>query len=388
MHIFNYVILTLFFCVIPAGVLWLCRKVSFLDKIGPVLILYVVGVIVGNMPFMPSELPSLQEALSSVMVPLAIPMMLFCCTFRRSETRTQLLALVTGLIAVVAAVVGGYFIFGDHIQDANKIGGMLSGVYTGGTLNLAALKTMLGVSDETYILLNSYDMLVSFLYLTFLLSIGIKLLRKFLPVKKSEYSDDDARDIEGEITRGKSNPYSGIFSKSGLRQIGLLFGITLMIVAVSGGIALLLPKSWFMVAFILLLTTFGIAGSFVKPIRKLDRSYDVGMYLIYIFCVVVASMADLSKLDFANGMYLLGYLGFVVFVSLALNAILAKICRVDADTMIICSVAFINSPPFVPMMAAAMRNRNVMVIGLSTGLIGYAIGNYLGFFISEILAKF
>jgi uncharacterized membrane protein len=53
--------------------------------------------------------------------------------------------------------------------------------------------------------------------------------------------------------------------------------------------------------------------------------------------------------------------------------------------MVISSVTFINSPPFVPMMAAAMKNKNVLVPGLSIGIIGYAAGNYLGFLLSEFL---
>ena len=40
---------------------------------------------------------------------------------------------------------------------------------------------------------------------------------------------------------------------------------------------------------------------------------------------------------------------------------------------------------FVKMMAAAMKNRRVLVTGLTLGIIGYAVGNYLGFLISELL---
>ena len=106
-------------------------------------------------------------------------MMLFGCTFRLRETKQQLKALLTGLSAVVIAVIGGYLLFGHNIDEGTKVGGMLTGVYTGGTVNLAALQTMLNAKKDTYILLNSFDMLVSFLYLTFLLTIGIRIFRKF-----------------------------------------------------------------------------------------------------------------------------------------------------------------------------------------------------------------
>jgi uncharacterized membrane protein len=37
------------------------------------------------------------------------------------------------------------------------------------------------------------------------------------------------------------------------------------------------------------------------------------------------------------------------------------------------------------MMAAAMKNKNVLVTGLTLGIIGYAVGNYLGYLMSELL---
>ena len=380
MQILNYIILSVLFCLIPAGVLWICGKVKWLGTIGPVLILYLVGIIIGNAGLMSEELPAVQEIMSNAMVPLAIPLMLFGCTFRKSGTRGQLLALVTGLVAVMAAVIAGYLIFGHGIEEGAKVGGLLTGVYTGGTVNLAALKTMLGVKDETYILINSYDMVISFLYLTFLLAIGIRLFRKFLP-----YRTEQSAGTVTEEAFGSGNPYKGLFTCAGMKSAGTALGITLLICALSGGIALLLPESVFMVVFILSLTTFGIACSFIPKVKNLKYSYDIGMYFIYIFCIAVASMADFSRMDLAGGLNLLGYLMVVVFGSLLIQVLLARLFRIDADTVIISSVTFINSPPFVPMMAAAMKNRNVLVTGLGIGIIGYAAGNYLGFLIYRLL---
>ena len=386
MEILNWIILVAGFCLIPAGVLMLCRRYRFLGKIGPVLILYALGIIIGNIGLMPGQMPAVQEILSNAMVPLAIPLMLFGCTFKLSGARSQILAMVTGLISVTVAVTAGYLIFGNDIQEGAKVGGMLTGVYTGGTINLAALKTMLGVDEETYILINSYDILVSFLYLSFLLAIGIKLFRMFLPNKRSGFSKKDADEIQAEIEKENENPYKGLFTRSGMSQAGKMLGLTILIVGISAGTAILLPESMFMTIFILMLTTLGIAFSFIRKVRETKYSYDIGMYFIYIFCIVVASMADLSKLDLVGGMGLLGYLLVVVFGSLLLQVISAKIFRIDSDMMVISSVTFINSPPFVPMMAAAMKNKDVLIPGLTIGVIGYAAGNYLGFLMSQLLA--
>ena len=385
MNIVNWIILVAGFCLIPAGVLRLCRRYSFLGKIGPVLLLYAIGMIIGNIGLMPGQMPAVQEILSNAMVPLAIPLMLFSCRFRMSGARSQILALVTGLVSVTAAVVIGYLIFGKDIPEVAKVGGMLTGVYTGGTINLAALKTMLGVDEETYILMNSYDILVSFLYLSFLLAIGIKLFRRFLPNETGSFTKNDAEAIQAEIDKENENPYKGLFTREGMAQAGKMLGLTLLIVGASAGVALVLPESMFMTIFILMLTTLGIAFSFVRKVRETKYSYDIGMYFIYIFCIVVASMADLSKLDFVGGIGLLGYLLVAVFGSLLLQVFFAKILKIDSDMMVISSVTFINSPPFVPMMAAAMKNKDVLIPGLTIGVIGYAVGNYLGFLMSQFL---
>lgn len=385
MDILNTIILVAGFCLIPAGVLWLCRRFSWLGKIGPVLILYFIGIIIGNIGLMPKQMPAVQEILSNAMVPLAIPLMLYGCTFKMSGARSQILALVTGMISVAAAVIIGYLIFGKDLPEGAKVGGMLTGVYTGGTINLAALKTMLGVKDETYILINSYDILVSFLYLSFLLAIGIKLFRKFLPNSIESFTEKDEAAIQKEMHKEDKKPHRGFLTRVGIAYISKLLGLTILIVGISAGIALLLPESMFMTIFILMLTTLGIGCSFIKKIHNMKYSYDIGMYFIYIFCIVVASMADLSELNLIGGMDLLGYLLIAVFGSLLLQVIFAKIFRIDSDMMVIASVTFINSPPFVPMMAAAMKNKDVLIPGLTIGVIGYAVGNYLGFLMSQFL---
>lgn len=371
------ILVILFFLLAPAGVLWLCRRYPLLDKIGPVLILYIVGIIFGNI-FHPSGMAGIQDVLSSAMVPLAIPLMLFSCTFRKSSTRSQLLALLSGLFAVTAAVIGGYFLFGKNMSDGAQVGGMLTGVYTGGTINLASLKVMLDVPEETFILLNSFDMAVSFLYLTFLLSVGIRLFRTWLPVETDEYVS---------VTDGsaKEQPYKGLFTKQGLKDAGFLLAVDALIIGISAGLGLLAGDGAFMTVLILSLTTLGIAASFWKPLKKRKYGYDIGMYCIYVFSVVVASMADLRSLRISGSLNMLGYLTFVIFCSLLIQVILAKVLKVDADTMTVSSVAYICSPPFVPMMAAAMKNRSVLAGGLAVGVVGYAAGNYLGFLMARLL---
>lgn len=388
MHMIGDILLVIFYCVAPAGVLWLCRKVPFLNKIGPILVLYAVGLIIGNLGILPKDAAQIQEIVTSAMIPLAIPMLLFNSSFKRTQTGMMGRALIGGLVGVTVAVITGYLIFKDYLgPEGAKIGGMATAVYTGGTPNLAALQMMLGAKHETYILMNSYDLIICGTYLAFILTVGIKLFRRFLPVDKSRISEEAKREIEEENKKAQAaNPYAGFFKKESIIQVLKAFGLTLAIVAVSGGVAMLVPKNYFMLTLILLLTTMGIGASFFKPVKNLTKSYDAGMYLIYIFSIAVASMADFSELNISEGFYLALYLIFIVFVSLIIQTLMAKLMKVDGDSMVISSVALVNSPPFVPMIAAAMGNRDAMVTGLTIGLIGYAVGNYLGVLLAQFLA--
>lgn len=381
-----YILLSVLFCLIPAGVIWLCRRFPVLDNIGPIMILYAIGMVIGNLPFMPQEMATLQDMIPNIMVPLAIPMMLFGCTFSRSEAKLQVKILVSGFLSVALAVAGGYLLFGHHLAEGTAVGGIISGMYTGGTLNAAALQTIFGVESQTFVLINSYDIIISFLYFVFLFSVGIRMFRRLYGERQKSFSDADRAEVEHQIENTKLNPYSGLMTKEGLKQLGYILLVTIAVVAVSAGVALLMPEGWFMVVFILLLTTLGICCSFIRAVRRLERSYDIGMYLIYIFSLVIATMADFSSLDLVGGANQLAFLTFAVFVSLTLHAIMCRLMKVDADSMVISSVAFINSPPFVPMAVAAMKNKGALVTGLAAGVAGYALGNYFGVIMERILS--
>ncbi len=385
MQIFNYVILSAIFCLTPAVVLWLCRRISLLGKIGPIMVLYAIGMIIGNLPFVPAEIKPLQEMIPNVMVPLAIPMMLFGCSFSRKELRLQVKLCVSGFLSVCVAIVIGYTFFGQNVEQGAQIGGIMSGMYTGGMVNAAALQAIFRIDSENYILMSSYDIIISFLYLVFLLGAGIPMFRNLYGEGKKEITQSEKEEIEREIAKNNENPYRKLFTREGMRQLGKVLLLTLAIVAVSGGVALLAGDSWFMVVFILLITTLGVVASFFGSVRKLEVSYDAGMYLIYIFSITIASMADFSNLQMEGGINLLLYVIVAVFLSLALHALICRLMRVDADSMMVSSVAFINSPPFVPMASAAMRNKNALVTGLAAGIVGYALGNHFGVLMAKLL---
>ena len=391
MGTFGLLFWILFYLLAPAGVIWLCRHSRLLAKAGAILLLYILGVVVANLFIFPFEgaaerLFPVQDLMTSVTIPLAMPLILFACDFRHWPVKKALSALVIGLVSVVLVVTAGYFIFRDRLGDqAAGIAGMAVGVYTGGTPNLAAIKMMLGVDEATYVLMNSFDMLVSFLYLVFLMALGIRLFRRILPVDRTAVPAAGEAHDGGKLAQDETEMYRGIFTRRHFLPTLAAFGLSVLIAGIGIGLSFLITGGINMIVLILTLTTLAIAASFLPQVRKWEKSYDAGMYLVLIFSVVVASMVDLRSIGFQEGAWLLAFIAFVIFGSLTLQVLLGKLFKVDADTTVITSVAMINSPLFVPMIADAMKNRRVILTGISTGIIGYAVGNYLGVLLAKIL---
>jgi uncharacterized membrane protein len=112
-------------------------------------------------------------------------------------------------------------------------------------------------------------------------------------------------------------------------------------------------------------------------VQGLVLSYKTGMYLIYVFCFAVATMAnlnDLGNISFSVAIFVFG----TIAGSLLLHAVLCKLAGIDSDTFMVTSVSAICSPPFVPMLVKALGNPAVLLSGMTTGIIGYALGNYIG----------
>ena len=381
-------LLIIFYILAPAAVLWVCRRVKVLNKIGPVLTLYILGVVVANVGLFPTDpeehkaFTDFQDSISSILVPLALPMMLFGCNFKKFSLGKSLGALIIGTLSVAAFVVVGYGFFREHLgEEAAMMGAALTGQYTGGAANLASVKQMLGLSTENFVVLSTCNLIVSFFYLMFLMGGGVQLARKIVgkrahveqEVKLEEYCDE--------------NPYKDFGKKSSLRQLLKVLGAAVVIMGISVGIGTVAGggNGISMVALILSITTLSLLLTMWKEVRTWDKSYDAGMYIIYIFCLVMATMADLSSIDWHQSLYILIFQAVIIFGSLFVTILLARVFRIDADTAVITSDTLVNSPICVPMIAATMKNKDVIVTGITNGLAGYAMGNYLGLAIYHLL---
>ena len=381
MSVYQYVALILFYLLTPVLIIRLTQKVSLAGKLGSILIAYLLGLIVGNIQVLPEGVTPLLNLLTTLTVPLAIPLLLFSLNVRRwthLAGRTGL-SMVLALVALIIMLVTGHLLLRDHIEASGQVAGMLVGVYSGGTPNLASIAKALNVDETTYVLTHTYDMLLCAIYLLLLISIGKPLLRKWLP-----RFTVPAQTAEPNATPFTTENYAGIFRKRTFLPLLGGVGIAILIFAIGGGASMLVPEQAQMLTVILTITTLGIAASLIPTVNRIPRTFEAGMYLILVFSLVVASMADLSNIKI-DSLYLLLFVAIAVYGTLILHIILARLFRIDADTLMITSVAMVFSPPFVPMMAGVLKNHHIILSGLTVGIIGYAIGNYLGVLLAMLL---
>jgi uncharacterized membrane protein len=417
-------ILILFYLLVPILLIYLTKISDTLKRLGAVVLAYIVGLLLGNIGILPSpsenlkellgghraflpgdefsnymnnpvfvetdlvynNIAQLQDTIMTFTILLALPLLLLSLDMRKwlKQAHSAFLSLILALVALLAAVFSGFYLFAEDITESAKVTGMLIGVYTGGTPNLAAIGKALNVSPDIFILTHTYDLIVGSVALLFLMTIAQRVFNTFLPkfeiVRRAEHLlhvPDEGSDMDD---------FDGLFKRKNIPGILKSMLVAIIIFAIAGGISLFFKDSSNQTIIVILtITTLGLAASFIKQVNELKVSFPLGMYFIIIFCLALSSMANLREMFQLEFLQLFLYVLWVVFGSMIIHVLLAKLFKVDTDTTIISITALTYSPPFVPAVAGALKNKEVIISGLTIGILGFAFGTYLGVFIGKLL---
>ena len=204
------------------------------------------------------------------------------------------------------------------------------------------------------------------------MSVARKLLGKFLP--SFQTSKISFKGIVTETTDGKIS----------IQNILSAFSLSALVVAFSIGLSFLLFREMKIALVILTITTLSIVCSFNKRIRTIKGSFDAGQYFLLMFCVAIGSLANVKELLVASPNLFL-FVGLAMFGAIIFHYFLAYVFKIDVDTVLITSTGAIYGPAFVGPIAGVLKNREAVVTGLAAGLLGYALGNYLGIGLAMLL---
>ena len=370
----------------PLGILWLTYKSAWLRKVGSIIIAYIIGCTLGLTGLIPDteDMHAVQTTVASVAIPIAIPLLLFSADLKSWARLAPafIKSTIFGLLGCAIAIIIGFHLYGKSNPELfAHVGGMLTGLYTGGNANLASLKMALGVDDTTYILTSAYSTIMSAVYLFFVIIFGKRLLSLFMP----DFKDD--KTVEDDIVKVENHEeelFLGLFRKDNLKDLGTSLLLTVCIIALGAGVAGLFPKDAFQSVFILGISLLSIFASLNKRVRRLKRTFEAGTFFILVFSVAVASQVSLKTLTDVNPDIFL-FITVATLGSLFFHVLLSAVFRIDTDTTLTTSISLICSPPFAPVMGSALKNTAVIGPGIAVGLFGYAIGTYMGFTLSKLL---
>lgn len=368
---------------IPMLILLASKKHKIIRTLSPILVAYAIGIVWGNIPGLPLD-RGISDLLTQVSVPIAIPLILFSADFIKwlKSAKKTVISFVLMIASAFLAALLAAWIFHGTIDEFAKISGMMVGVYTGGTPNLMAVGMMLEAKKDTLVLVSTCDSILGGGYFLLLISVIKPLLSKILrPYDNSaqvEMTEEVIPEFSSLDKEGKIKAAKGI-------SLALLICIGGL--GISAGIALIATGNLDVAIVMLGVTTVGVGMSFVKKIKNLHYTFEVGQYLILVFSIALGTMVNIKEM-LNSSPAVLGFVAVAMFGAVIIHLILAVIFKIDVDTAIITSTAGIYGPAFVVPVANAIKNKEVIVAGLTAGLVGYAVGNYLGLLVYSIANLF
>lgn len=367
--------LIIFYIVLPVFAIWLTEIHPIFQRISAVVLCYIFGMLAGNTGIMPESVEKLQENFMTVTVLLSIPLLLFSIDIKKWSRLAgkTFLSFLMILLSVFVVTMLAHLMFSAYLgQESWKVAGMMIGVYSGGAPNMAAIATALDVESETFLMANTADIAIGgIFYVPFMYTFAKPFFSKFLPPFKP-LDQFDSDDSDYDVTS-----YKGFADKKTLLPLAGALGLSVVILVLGASLSFVIPKEYAAAVVILTVTTLGIVFSFMPRVRGIEKSFQLGQYFLLIFCVVIGSMAEFHEL-IKTAPPMVAYVGLIVVGSMVIHALGAYLFKIDTDTYIITSVAAICAPPFVGPCASVLNNKEVVVSGVTTGIIGYAAGNYLG----------
>ena len=384
------------FLLTPFTVITIFRKFKLAKSIGTVIMAYIVGVLLsflfGFTDFLSENealsLGKIQQQLRDISVLLGIPLILFSSDFKlwtKSLPKT-LIALVVGVVSVFLAVLISFFIFKDSgIPTVDKVASMMAGFYTGAAMNFFALGSGLNVDESVILLTFSAEMLIIFPVLLFITAGGYKFFRWLLPYKDETSATDHGNPNDPELKDVEQ--YDGMLTKKVFPKTMLGLLLSMGCLAVGAGLSLLITGKLNDLIVILTITTLAILASFHQKIRSLPRTFELGMFFILIFCVIIASQFDVSLFS-SNAVNIFLFVLTITALMIVFLWLFCRMFKISGDLFSVTIVGLTCSPPFIPPIVSAMGNRKVLISGITIGLVGYAIGTYFGvgvFYLLQLL---
>jgi uncharacterized membrane protein len=366
-------LLTAVIAALTALAFWLDLRFRWARTVGATMLVILFGAIVSNLGLVPFTSP-VYDVMTGPVTSLAIVWLLFAVDVRdlRDAGPSMLAAFLIAVVATAAgAVVAGLVFAGAFDGDAWKLSGVMTGTYAGGSLNFIAVGRELDFPPALFTAATASDAVMTAVWFGATLMLPLWLGRWF-PAPKHDHHHTRARHDGDADDPLADHPF---FSAAPLRvlDLTLLLGLGFVLIWAADALAGLLPG----IPSILWLTTFALALGHTPWVRKLDGAMHLGSLGLHFFLAIIGVSSRISEI-LRVGPEVFWFTALVVLVHGVLTYAGARLARLDVETTSVASQAAVGGPSSALALAVGRDWKALVLPGVVVGLLGYAVGNYLG----------
>jgi len=354
------------------------RRVGVFRSLGAALVGILLAMLLSNIGILPGTSPTYQFLMGTG-VNLAIALILL------SVDLGSVLKAGSGMLAAfgigalgtaVGAITGGLLLSGVVGPETWKLAGQFTGTYTGGGANFAALGRAFETSADLFSAATAADVIVTAVWMAACLTVPVLLGRP-------KQGQGEGAPVAGESS-GEGQLTLERTLQSSVKPV--LLGDTAALVAIAVGavwgadkLAGLLP-----IHEVLWLTTIVLILAQVPAVKALSGSALFGNYLLLLFLAsngarsVIANLVAMGPPVFYYAIITVALHGVVIFG-------IGRLARLDFATLAVASQACVGGAASAIALAGARGYTDQLVPGVAVGLLGYAVGNYLGFVVATMM---
>ncbi len=366
---------------------WLDYRVPALGKVGASMLALIFGAILSNTGLVPVE-SGVYDAVFGPVTSVAIAWLLLSVNLRDLRKAGPRMVGAFG-VAVAGTVLGAFVaaaLYGAHFgEDTMRMAGALTGTYSGGSVNFVSVGRELGLSGALFAGLNAADAVVTGLWLAACLVLPLWIGRFYAPVRggddetASPPAETESPAPATESERHARHPY---FAREGLSALSIANLVAAGLILVFA--AEWLGEVWPAVPSILWLTTLALALGHSPLFRDGRGAMQLGSVGLHFFFVLIGIVSRWSEIA-AVGVEVFLFTLIVVAVHAVFVLGVGRLLRLDMGTVAVASQAAVGGPSSALAVAISRQWRHLVLPGVVVGLLGYAVGTYLGFGVAAVL---
>ncbi|MDG1830000.1 MAG: DUF819 family protein [Luminiphilus sp.] len=359
-----------------AGASFLLERTRLGRQLTGTVMVILAAIVAANLGIIPHSAPT-YDFIFTFLVPMLIPLFLFQADLRRlwreaSRTTVAFLVATIGTVAgiVVAATLLDLSTLGSGAplpasDREAAIVGLFASTYIGGSVNYAALGEMTGLNQDRsfFSAATAADNLFSAVYLSLIALLpGVTRLARFFPAHPTTPQPTTVPEAAPpQVTA---------------RSLCLAIACAAALVAISDGLVAYLNAVSYRYVTLTILTL--MLATLVPAIREwLAGAFELGVALSFAFFAAIAAGANLTAMVSVAPTLIVVVL-ILLSVHLATLLFIGAVTRLTLPELLTASNAAILGATTAPAMAAAKGWRDQVTPGVLVGVLGYALGTFIG----------